>query len=74
MSISEACSCGASFTAERKDELRLLKDWRANHRCERKEDPLVIMDNSSITVAHDYTTIPELHIGFRPNEGDDDDD
>ena len=43
--ISEACSCGASFQAERSDELKLLNNWRTNHKC-RSEGNLAIIDNS----------------------------
>lgn len=31
--ISESCGCGASFQAERSDELKLLNAWRTNHQC-----------------------------------------
>lgn len=72
MSLSETCSCGASFTAERSDELKLLNAWRTSHRCATpKQGDLAIIDTSSTTLAQD-TTIPELHIGFRPSEDDDD--
>lgn len=33
---------------------------------------LAIVDTSSTQIADDFR-IPELHIGFRPDEGDDDD-
>jgi hypothetical protein len=73
MSLSETCSCGASFTAERNDELKLLNAWRTSHRCSTpKHGDLAIIDNSSTTIADDFR-IPELHIGFRPSEDDDDD-
>lgn len=72
MSLSEVCSCGASFTAERNDELKLLNAWRSAHRCSiPKQGDLAIVDNSSTTIADDFR-IPELHIGFRPSEDDDD--
>lgn len=31
--ISETCGCGASFQAERSDELHLWEDWLARHSC-----------------------------------------
>jgi hypothetical protein len=73
MSISETCSCGASFSAERNDELKLLNSWRTQHKCMNpKGGELAIVDMSSTQIADDFR-IPELHIGFRPDEGDDDD-
>ncbi len=73
MSISETCSCGASFSAERNDELKLLNAWRTTHKCiAHDQGSLAIVDNSQTMVADDFR-IPELHIGFRPDEGDDDD-
>jgi len=71
MSISETCSCGASFSAERNDELKLLNAWRTTHKCQYpKGGELAILDTAQSTLAEDYH-IPELHIGFRPDEGDD---
>ena len=73
MSLSETCSCGASFTAERNDELKLLNAWRTSHRCATpKQGELAIVDTSNNQIAEDFR-IPELHIGFRPSEDDDDD-
>lgn len=43
--ISETCSCGASFQAERSDEIKLLNQWRTNHKCQ-SEGNLAIIDNS----------------------------
>lgn len=73
MSLSETCSCGASFTAERSDELKLLNQWREAHRCQfPRQGDLAVVDTASTQIADDFR-IPELHIGFRPDEGDDDD-
>lgn len=73
MSLSEVCSCGASFTAERSDELKLLNSWRTQHKCATpKHGDLAIVDTSNTSIAEDFR-IPELHIGFRPSEDDDDD-
>jgi hypothetical protein len=72
MSIAETCSCGASFSAERNDELKLLNSWRTAHKCNfPKSGDLAIVD-SSITQISEEVRIPELHIGFRPSEDDDD--
>ena len=74
MSISETCSCGASFSAERNDELKLINAWRTQHKCMNpKGGDLAIVDSSQSSIAEDFR-IPELHIGFRPSEDDDDDD
>jgi hypothetical protein len=73
MSVSEACSCGASFTAERNDELKLLNAWRTTHKCGfPKGGDLAIVDTANTSLMDD-PRMPELHIGFRPSEGDEDD-
>lgn len=43
--ISESCSCGASFQAERADEIKLLNQWRTTHQC-RDTGNLAIIDTS----------------------------
>jgi len=48
--ISESCSCGASFQAERSDEIKLLNQWRSNHLC-RSEGNLAIIDSSRVETA-----------------------
>lgn len=74
MSVAETCSCGAAFSAERNDELKLLNQWREAHKCQfPKSGDLAIVDTSNNQIADDFR-IPELHIGFRPSEDDDDDD
>jgi hypothetical protein len=71
VSLSEVCSCGASFTAERDDELKLLNSWRTNHKCGLpKAGDLAIVDTANTSIMDD-PRMPELHIGFRPSEGDD---
>lgn len=42
--ISETCGCGASFSAERDDELKLLNTWRTSHKCKPSEGTLAIVD------------------------------
>jgi hypothetical protein len=34
MKISEACSCGATFKVEGAEAVRLVRDWRRNHKHE----------------------------------------
>ena len=71
MSLSEACSCGASFQAERSDELKLLNQWREQHKCPSNDTGgLVVIDSARSDAAPDFT-VPEMHIGFRMNEEDD---
>jgi hypothetical protein len=61
MSLSETCSCGASFTAERpNDELKLLNAWRTNHKCSPQEGTLAIVDTSRSEIANYHP------IGFSP--------
>jgi hypothetical protein len=73
MAITETCSCGASFSAERNDELKLVNAWRSQHKCSfPKQGDLAIMDSSRNELAPDFTE-PELHSGFRKLEEDDDD-
>lgn len=72
MSLSEVCSCGASFTAERSDELKLLNAWRSSHKCGMpKGGDLAIVDTANTSIMDD-PRMPELHIGFRPDTDDDD--
>jgi hypothetical protein len=69
VSLSESCSCGASFTADRDDELLLLNQWRLKHQC-KAPGQLAFNDITSITTDKDGSPFaPELHIGFR---GEDD--
>jgi hypothetical protein len=73
MAITETCSCGASFSAERSDELKLINSWRTQHKCINiKGGDLAIVDMARSDIAPDLTE-PELHIGFRRLEQDDDD-
>ena len=68
MAVSESCSCGASFSAERSDELKLLTEWRVKHEC-RSREVFAISDSSHISQIADQKD-PELHIGFRGAEFD----
>jgi hypothetical protein len=68
MSLSESCACGASFSAERDDELRLLNEWRSKHKCPKPQGGSLAL-STAIEAVTDYQ-YPELRLGFR---GDDDD-
>lgn len=64
MSLSEVCSCGASFTAERDDELKLLNAWRKSHRCHPQPGDLLV---TGVDSRADFPgdPEPEFKIGFR---------
>lgn len=65
MSLSESCGCGASFTADRDDELKLLNQWRISHKCKDTGD-LIFNNPSTATIEKvEYVTEPELQLGFR---------
>ena len=65
MSLSEVCSCGASFTAERDDELKLLNAWRKSHRCHPQPGDLLVTGvDSRADFVGDFQE-PDFKIGFR---------
>ena len=65
MSLSESCSCGASFTADRDDELKLLNQWRTKHSCKASGDlSFNVIPNAAIEAVQ-YETDRELQLGFR---------
>lgn len=68
MSLSESCSCGAGFSAERDDELLLLNEWRKAHKCPKPQGGSLGL-SSSVESAPDYS-YPELRLGFRGDEDD----
>ena len=65
MSVSESCSCGASFTADRDDEIKLLNQWRNGHKCKTSGDLIFNNPIQSVTESLSYSTEPELQLGFR---------
>lgn len=68
MSLSESCACGAGFSADRDDELKLLNEWRRLHRCREPERGSLAV-GSVVESAHDFN-YPELRLGFRGDEDD----
>lgn len=68
MSVSESCACGASFSAERDNELSLLNQWRESHKCPKPQGGGLAL-NTSIETVSDFN-YPELRIGFRGDEDD----
>lgn len=68
MSISESCSCGASFTADRDDEIKLLNQWRTGHKCKAGGDLIFNNPNSATLETVNYVTEPELQLGFRHDD------
>ena len=65
MSLSETCSCGASFTADRDDELKLLNQWRTAHSCKVSGDLSFNTVPNAVTETLQYDTDRELQLGFR---------
>lgn len=77
--IKETCSCGADFKVsegELEDILKAVRAWRRAHKCVHATNTEMgdINSSSSTTERSEDYVIPELHIGFRPSEGDDDDE
>jgi hypothetical protein len=68
MSLSESCSCGAGFSAERDDELSLLNQWRERHRCPKPQGGSLAL--ASMAEVVDDFRYPELKLGFRGDEDD----
>jgi hypothetical protein len=68
MSLSESCSCGAAFSAERDDELKLLNEWRKMHKCPKPQGGALGL-SSSVETTVDFA-YPELRLGFRGDEDD----
>ena len=68
MSLSESCSCGASFSADRDDQLRLLNQWRKLHACPKQEGGFLVSSVSTDSeTVHDFV-YPNLRVGFRGDE------
>lgn len=64
--IRERCSCGAEFETDENNAINLLKTWRKTHRHE-----IMTPHDSDTTATIETVTdprIPELHIGFRPDQ------
>jgi hypothetical protein len=60
MEISETCACGASFSANGDNVVRLVREWRIRHVCNEKVDPPL---ETVITSAETKTDL----IGFQAN-------
>lgn len=62
--IRERCSCGAEFETDEQHPIRLLKEWRNNHR---HAEPQPTQRDSSATSSTEIVTAdkPEMLIGFR---------
>lgn len=64
--IRERCSCGAEFETDEQQALRLVKDWRINHKHNIASEQHDSSIESTLGIAADVKE-PELHIGFRPD-------
>lgn len=65
----ERCSCGAEFETDEEQGLKLLREWRKEHKC-MPGDHTPTSGMAQVETAPDATR-PELHIGFRVPDWDD---
>ena len=56
--IREVCSCGAEFESDEKQAVRLLREWRAVHKCVEPQGNQIVVDSATIERS-------EPSIGFR---------
>ena len=66
--IRERCSCGAEIEIDEPHPLRILNAWRKEHVC---STPVEQRDSSKLSETQIQIAdgrIPELHIGFQPQE------
>jgi hypothetical protein len=64
--IRERCSCGAEFETDEKTSVRLVRDWRENHRHELTPEESDATIETTLGFSPD-PRLPELHVGFRPD-------
>lgn len=57
MRVAETCSCGASFTVDGEDVMRLVREWRRKHICNET--------TSNSEVQTSGAAVIENQIGFR---------
>lgn len=67
--ISETCACGASFQAERADELELWEDWLARHACSNRKEFGGSLD-SRLERSDSFIAEDMRPVGFRPDTDD----
>lgn len=76
LQIKEVCSCGSSFEirdVDYKTAMKCVREWRRQHVCEQSEaDSDRFTTSSDLTVSErsDSPYKPEMHIGFRGAEFD----
>ena len=58
MKLKEVCSCGASFSVDGEEAIKLVREWRRKHKCASSDE----IDGAIIT-SNDTKT--ETAIGFR---------
>jgi hypothetical protein len=68
--IRERCSCGAEIETDEQEAYSIVAEWREEHSCKMALEPTQTSGFATVDLAPDYTN-PELHIGFRYNEEDD---
>ena len=65
--ISETCSCGSSFQADRPDELKLWEDWLIRHSCNGRQEFSGSLD--SRLERSDTFIVEEMRpVGFQPDD------
>lgn len=69
--IRERCSCSAEIETDEDDAYSIVAEWREEHSCKQLVEPVHTSGFATVELAPDYTN-PEMHIGFRYNEDDDD--
>ena len=70
--IRERCSCGAEIETDEQHALRLVNEWRKNHRhTEPQPEQHDAVITSNLDTQRSDPREPELHIGFRPDPFDD---
>lgn len=69
--VSETCTCGANFGYEGFGALAAVREWREIHQCAAVEEEIDPPQHDSHLFAQaertEDMTLPEMHIGFRPN-------
>jgi hypothetical protein len=59
VNVSESCSCGAAFSAEGDNVVRLLREWRKDHVCTEKPEPAA---EGTFTVSN--AQVEQAPVGF----------
>lgn len=66
--IRERCSCGAEIETDSDQDYEIVVEWREQHPCRPPMDDRPMGGTAQVEQAPDLT-LPELHVGFRPDPG-----